>query len=95
MLALMPRGSILVKTVRGGLVDEAALNDALNSGHLHAAGLDTISTEPPSKLSFRDSTNTVMTPHIGRVTNDGYRNMGIAAARNMLSVLTKTMEEIK
>lgn len=95
MLALMPRGSILVNTARGGLVDEAALSEALNSGHLRAAGLDTFSIEPPQELPFSGSMSAIMTPHIGGVTSDAYRNMGTAAAKNILSVLTKTTEEIR
>jgi D-3-phosphoglycerate dehydrogenase len=96
MLALMPRGSILVNTARGGLVDDAALVTALNSGQLRAAGLDTFRTEPPpTDLPFRGVPGAIMTPHIGGVTSDAYRNMGTAAAKNVLAVLTETTEEIK
>jgi D-3-phosphoglycerate dehydrogenase len=96
MLALMPAGSILVNTARGGLVDSAALMDALSSGHLRAAGLDTFSTEPPPpELPFRSLRRAIMTPHIGGVTGDAYRNMGTAAAKNILAVLTTMPEVIK
>jgi D-3-phosphoglycerate dehydrogenase len=96
MLALMPRGSILVNTARGGLIEETALIDALKSGHLRAAGLDTFRTEPPPPdLPFRGVPGAILTPHVGGVTSDAYRNMGTAAANNILAVLAETTEEIK
>lgn len=95
-LAQMPQGSILVNTARGALIDEAALIEALNSGHLRAAGLDTFSEEPlPARLPLRGFAGVIMTPHIGGVTSDAYRNMGTAAANNILAVLAKTPEEIQ
>lgn len=95
-LALMREGAILVNTARGGLVDEDALVEALRSGHLRAAGVDTFSTEPPAPdLPLRGVPGVIMTPHIGGVTNDAYRNMGIAAARNILAALDETKEEIR
>jgi D-3-phosphoglycerate dehydrogenase len=96
MLNLMRRGSILVNTARGGLVDDAALIDALGTGHLRAAGLDTFSAEPPpADLPLRSIPGVILTPHIGGVTQDAYRNMGTAAASNILAVLNETTEEIK
>ena len=65
-LALMPTGSVLVNCARGGLVDTGALCDALDSGQLFGAGLDTYAEEPPPPGSrlFR-TPNLVMTPHLG------------------------------
>lgn len=95
-LAAMPRGSVLVNTARGGLVDGAGLIAALKSGHLRAAGLDTFSEEPPlPELPFRGVPGLIMTPHIGGVTSDAYRNMGTAAAENILAVLNQTTEVIQ
>lgn len=93
-LALMRGGAILVNTARGGLIDEHALVEALRSGHLRAAGLDTFSAEPPeADLPLRNVAGVVMTPHIGGVTGDAYRNMGIAAAKNVLAVLDAPQKE--
>lgn len=65
-LKLMPPGSVLVNCARGPLVDEDALCDALESGHLLAAGLDTFAVEPPPPGSrLFDVPNLVMTPHLG------------------------------
>ncbi len=94
-LARMRKGSILVNTARGGLVDEPALVDALRTGHLRAAGLDSFSSEPPPPdLPVRGVPGVVMTPHIGGVTTDAYTNMGVAAAQNIVAVLQQTKEEL-
>ncbi|HEX2829003.1 MAG TPA: NAD(P)-dependent oxidoreductase [Burkholderiales bacterium] len=70
--------------------------EALASGHLLAAGLDTFTTEPPpAELALRGVPGIIMTPHVGGVTSDAYRNMGTAAATNVLAVLNKTPEEIE
>ena len=95
-LALMPQGAILVNTARGGLIDDAALVDALQSGHLRAAGIDSFAQEPPPpELPLRGVRGIIMTPHVGGVTSDAYRNMGTAAANNVLAVLNETTEETK
>lgn len=87
-LSQMRHGAILVNTARGGLVDETAIRDALESGCLGAAALDSFETEPPLREhQLRNITNLVMTPHVGGVTRDAYINMGIAAARNILAEL--------
>lgn len=92
-LARMRDGAILVNTARGGLVEEAALREALECGRLRAAGLDTFAHEPPPpELPLRGVANAILTPHIGGVTSESYRNMGLAAAQNVLAVLEGTKE---
>jgi D-3-phosphoglycerate dehydrogenase len=64
-LATLQKGSILVNVSRGGLIDENALVDALNSGHLDGAGLDVFEIEPlPSDSPLRGAPNIILTPHI-------------------------------
>ena len=87
-LARMKDGAILVNTARGGLIDEAALLDAVKSGKLRAAGLDSFQVEPMAAPHiFHGSPDIILTPHTGGVTSDAYVSMGTAAARNILAVL--------
>jgi len=82
------RGVILVNTARGGLVDEDALLEAVRSGQVAAAGLDSFAVEPfPAEHAFRTEPRIVLSPHIGGVTADAYVAMGVAAAQNVLASL--------
>ena len=73
-LALMKSTALLVNTSRGPIVDEVALAHALESGALAGAGLDVFSIEPlPDDHPLRSAPNTVLSPHLGYVTEDCYR----------------------
>jgi len=73
-LGLMKRTAYLVNTSRGPIVDEAALVRALRDGTIAGAGLDVFDTEPlPKDHPFRSLPNTVITPHLGYVTEETYR----------------------
>lgn len=78
----MRRGTILINTSRGGIVDETALLDALASGHIAAAGLDVVEEERPGEGAMREHRlvayarvhdNLLITPHIGGGTWDSMR----------------------
>lgn len=87
-LACCKTGVILVNTARGGLVDEEALLEAVQSGHVLAAGLDSFVVEPMvAGHPFCREPNIILSPHIGGVTHDAYVNMGVASARNLLAEL--------
>lgn len=87
-LALLPAGAIVINTSRGELIDEAALDAALRSGALFAAGLDTVATEPlPADHPFRQLSNLVLTPHIGGSTPEALDKVAQFAARQCLDFL--------
>ena len=87
-LAACKKGVIIVNTARGGLIDEAALLAAIQSGQVASAGLDSFAVEPmKAPHPFHGEPRITLSPHIGGVTSDAYVKMGIAAATNALDVL--------
>jgi lactate dehydrogenase-like 2-hydroxyacid dehydrogenase len=82
-LARLPDRAVLVNTARGGLVDEAALIDALRSGRLFAAGLDVFQTEPGGNPDLAALPNVFLLPHIGSATEETRDAMGFRALDNL------------
>jgi D-3-phosphoglycerate dehydrogenase len=73
-LAMMKPTAYLINTSRGPIIDEAALIAALQNATIAGAGLDVFDVEPlPRDHAFRKLPNVVLTPHLGYVTQDGYR----------------------
>ena len=87
-LSACKKGVLIVNTARGGLIDEPALLDAIRSGRIAGAGLDSFAVEPmTAPHPFHGEARITLSPHIGGVTADAYVKMGVAATNNALGVL--------
>lgn len=87
-LARLPAGAIVINTARGEVIDEPALVEALRSGHLFAAGLDTTAEEPIAAGNpLVTLPNVVLTPHVGGSTPGALAAMAAGAAENVLGFL--------
>jgi D-3-phosphoglycerate dehydrogenase len=81
------RGVIIVNAARGGLVDEAALRAALDSGHVAAAAFDVFVIEPAKESALFGAPNFVATPHVGASTNEAQENVALQIAEQMSDYL--------
>ena len=86
-LALTKPGVIIVNAARGGLVDEQALADAINSGQVRAAGLDVFETEPCTDSPLFELPQVVVTPHLGASTSEAQDRAGTDVAKSVLLAL--------
>lgn len=87
-IASMKRGAVLVNTARGGIVDEAALAAALESGHLGGAAIDVFGTEPlPAPNPFDGCPNLVLTPHVAGVTAEANERVSFLIADRVIEAL--------
>ncbi len=82
-LAKTKPGVIIVNAARGGLIDEAALADAITSGHVRAAGLDVYSKEPCTDSPLFELSEVVVTPHLGASTEEAQDRAGTDVAASV------------
>lgn len=87
-LAMMKPTATLINIARGGIVDDAALIEALKAGKIAAAGLDVFENEPAFNLGFLGLSNVVLTPHIGSASGPTRRAMADCAADNLIAALS-------
>ncbi len=85
--AKMKDGVMILNCARGGIVDEKALLNALNSGKVAGAALDVFETEPPQDRSLIEHANVICTPHLGASTHEAQENVAVAVAEQIVDYL--------
>ena len=86
-LAKTKKGVRIINCARGGLIDEAALLEALNSGHVAGAALDVFEVEPATENPLFGHPNVVCTPHLGASTTEAQENVALQVAEQMSDYL--------
>ena len=86
-LAKTKKGVRIVNCARGGLIDEAALAEALKSGHVAGAALDVFEVEPATESPLFGMENVVVTPHLGASTTEAQENVALQVAEQMADYL--------
>ncbi|WP_313556056.1 phosphoglycerate dehydrogenase, partial [Agrobacterium cavarae] len=88
-LAKTKKGVRIINCARGGLVDEAALAEAIKSGHVAGAGFDVFEVEPATESPLFGLPNVVCTPHLGASTTEAQENVALQVAEQMSDYLVK------
>ncbi len=88
-LSVMRKGVRIINCARGGLVDEAALYDALKSGHVAGAAFDVFVEEPATNNPLFALPNVVCTPHLGAATTEAQENVALQIAEQMSDYLLR------
>jgi D-3-phosphoglycerate dehydrogenase / 2-oxoglutarate reductase len=86
-LAKTKKGVRIINCARGGLIDEKALREALDSGHVAGAALDVFETEPAKDNLLFGSDKVVATPHLGASTSEAQENVALQVAEQMSDYL--------
>jgi D-3-phosphoglycerate dehydrogenase len=83
----MKKGAVLINAARGGVIDEVALVEALDSDHLSFAALDTFENEPKPEIKLLMHDKISLTPHIGAATLEAQDRIGEELASQIASLL--------
>ena len=87
-LEALPKGAFVINAARGGIIDEKALVEVLNSGHLGGAAIDVYTKEPPEDRSLAEHPKVLCLPHLGASSHEAQRNVAIDACHNIIDYLT-------
>ncbi|HBN76535.1 MAG TPA: phosphoglycerate dehydrogenase, partial [Planctomycetaceae bacterium] len=88
-LAKMPKGVRIINCARGGIVDEDALADAIESGHVAGAALDVFTEEPPKNTRLISLPSVLTTPHLGASTDEAQELVAVEASEIIAGFLTR------
>jgi D-3-phosphoglycerate dehydrogenase len=86
-ISKMKKGVMIINASRGGIVDEKALFEGLQSGRVAGAALDVFETEPPGASPLMDLENFICTPHLGASTDEAQVNVAVAVAEQIVDYL--------
>lgn len=87
-LSKLPKGAMVVNTCRGGVIKESALASLMNSGHISAAGIDVLKTEPPKKNNpLVELEETIITPHAAYNSIEAENQLQIETAQNVIRAI--------
>ena len=86
-LDMLPKGAFVINAARGGIIDEKALVEVLNAGHLGGAGIDVYTKEPPEDRTLVDNPKVLCLPHLGASSHEAQRNVSIDACHNIIDFL--------
>ena len=84
----MKKGSYVVNTARGPIIDEAALAAAIDSGHIAGAALDVMTSEPPTGSPLIGKRNVIITPHTSFYSEESLLELQRKAAEEVVAVLS-------
>lgn len=87
-IKMLPKGARLINCARGGIYDEAALVEGLDSGHLAGVALDVYPTEPCTENPLFGRKNVLCTPHLGASTTEAQKNVALEAVELLIDYFT-------
>jgi D-3-phosphoglycerate dehydrogenase len=90
-MATMKKGALIVNCARGGVVDEEALLESLEAGHIGGAALDVFAEEPPKDLRLVRHKKVVATPHLGAQTREAQERISIETAEMVIAALSGSL----